>query len=682
MQYKILIFILFLMLLLDNQTFAQSLESCNARLENGTLILENDIIRRSFQWNNAALTTTTVENKSANQAWKTSNESPDFTIPGMGEPNGGEFETIREEGVDGRVTPHLKAIVITKYDDFDLKRVFRIYPGCPAIACDVYLRGTAPRAWHPTTPSVNALKNYEMHGKNMVYTDGIPVMDRLNMPGRHWELNVVDFLDGTDNHNTLVNERSILAYRFPNSLKGNLLFADDKISGKGLFILKESPNSNTQLAYPGFDFFCEIGEFQTVGLGLQPDDLGLFPKEWIKAYGFVLGVTDGTELGKVSALRTYYENARPHNPDRDDMILMNTWGDRNKASKMNEQFCLDELEAGHRLGISHFQLDYGWYESGNPNSPEYYTVDTKRFPDGLQPLVDKADELGMTMGIYGNPGPDYFPYLHWKSFGNAFIDVYEETGISLIKFDLFRIADKLSDINVKRMLDHITRGTDNEAFFNIDITFQDRTGYFYGYEYGNYFLENRYTDWLNYYPHWTLRNLWMLSKYVPSYMLQSEFLNKWRNQEKYPEDDPFKPANIPFDYIFAITMAGQPLAWFEASELPEQAFEIAPLVKNYRAHQSAIHGGQVFPIGQEPSGTSWTGFQSINGSQGYLIVYREQHNEGQAWLKTWFDPGQKIKCEAIMGYGKNFTGKVNLDGELEFSLPDKNTFAVYKYSVL
>jgi len=24
-------------------------------------------------------------------------------------------------------------------------------------------------------------------------------------------------------------------------------------------------------------------------------------------------------------------------------------------------------------------------------------------------------------------------------------------------------------------------------------------------------LENRYTDWVNYHPHWTLRNLWMLA---------------------------------------------------------------------------------------------------------------------------------------------------------------------------
>ena len=68
--------------------------------------------------------------------------------------------------------------------------------------------------------------------------------------------------------------------------------------------------------------------------------------------------------------------------------------------------------------------------------------------------------------------------------------------------------------------------TGGEAVFNLDVTAGRRWGYHYGNEYGNLFLENRYTDWSNYYPHWTLRNLWMLSRYVPPQNLQIEFLNR------------------------------------------------------------------------------------------------------------------------------------------------------------
>ena len=106
--------------------------------------------------------------------------------------------------------------------------------------------------------------------------------------------------------------------------------------------------------------------------------------------------------------------------------------------------------------------------------------------------------------------------------------------------------------------------------FNLDVTAGRRGGYHYFNEYGNLFLENRYTDWQNYYPYTTLRNLWMLSKYIPSQKLQIEFLNKWRNTEKYT-GDPFGPANYSFEYLFAITMAAQPLAWFEGTGLPEEA---------------------------------------------------------------------------------------------------------------
>ena len=88
-------------------------------------------------------------------------------------------------------------------------------------------------------------------------------------------------------------------------------------------------------------------------------------------------------------------------------------------------------------------------------------------------------------------------------------------------------------------------------------------------EYGNIFLENRYTDWQNYYPYWTLRNLWMLSKYVPAEKLQIEFLNKWRNTDKY-KGEVFAPENYSFEYLFATTLAGQPLAGWKVPIYPRK----------------------------------------------------------------------------------------------------------------
>ena len=73
-----------------------------------------------------------------------------------------------------------------------------------------------------------------------------------------------------------------------------------------------------------------------------------------------------------------------------------------------------------------------------------------------------------------------------------------------------------------------------------------------------------------------LRNLWQLSRYVPAEKMQVEFLNKWRNADKYADNDIFAPKSYSFDYLFGITAAAQPLAWMEASNLPQDAYKVSP----------------------------------------------------------------------------------------------------------
>ena len=200
--------------------------------------------------------------------------------------------------------------------------------------------------------------------------------------------------------------------------------------------------------------------------------------------------------------------------------------------------------------------------------------------------------------------------------------------------------------------------------FNLDATAGQRGGYFFFNEYGNIFLENRYTDWANYYPYQTLRNLWMLARYVPPEDLQIEFLNQWRNPEKYPADDPFAPARYSFDYLFAITMAGQPLAWLEATRLPEKAFAAASLVRLYRKHRVAFHRGTILPVGEEPSGRSWTGFQSIGSQQaGYLLIFREDNDRAQRDLAVWLEPNTLITLIDLKN-GERRQVRTNADGSL------------------
>jgi hypothetical protein len=128
-------------------------------------------------------------------------------------------------------------------------------------------------------------------------------------------------------------------------------------------------------------------------------------------------------------------------------------------------------------------------------------------------------------------------------------------------------------------------------------------------------------------------------------------------------------------------MAGQPLAWFEASHLPEKAFpEVVPVIQKYREIQADFHKGDIFPIGDEPSGTSWSGFQSILKNEGYFLVFRENNNNEDARIKTWLPAGKNIKWTNLIGKGEDFKAKIDENGLVTFRLPEKNSYALYHYS--
>ena len=303
-----------------------------------------------------------------------------------------------------------------------------------------------------------------------------------------------------------------------------------------------------------------------------------------------------------------------------------------------------------------------------------------KYPRGLTPIVQRGRELGITIGLWFNPSVQN-DFEDWKKDADILVGLFEKYGIYVFKIDGLTITSKKGETNLHRLFDDVLQRTGNKVLFNLDATASRRGGYHSFCSYGNIFLENRYTDWGNYYPYRTLRNLWMLSRYVPAERLQIEFLNKWRNKDKYTAD-PFGPENYSFEYLFAITMAAQPLAWMEASGLPDEAFAIKPVIETYRGLQHELHQGTILPIGDEPSGRSWTGFQSDCGDNGFFIVYRENNDEAVGHLKTWLPEGCRISVKAVTGMGTDFTATAGKGGVIDFSLPEKNSYALYRYEII
>lgn len=659
---------------------------CYSILQGDTLKIGNSRIERVYLWNNGHLITCRVTDKLSGKVLVNTGSNPDFAVNrAIPSDASCKVEAIEADGIR---PARLVTTVTYRLGDLDVQRSYRIYDNVPAIAVDTRLRGSLNGVSEKEVSAADR-RNIE-HAADMTVKPVTAVLDRLQLKGNHWHGRAVEFRDITDWNNNLVDERDFISYRKTNH-RGNILTVTDGDLGGGFIFLKEAPCSSVQLAYKNADFISDFAGFMVTGLGIDEKDIT--PDKWTSTYSSVLCTFDGGELQALTSLREYQKQCRILDPSRDEMVMMNTWGDRSQDAKVNEAFCLAELDKAARLGISLFQIDDGWQAGKSPNSAVangsfkdiyanagYWTPDPVKYPRGLKPIVDRGRELGIEIGLWFNPSVQN-DFADWEKDAAIITGLYRKYGIRMFKIDGLTISSKLGEENLRRMFDRVLADSDNAVMFNLDATASRRGGYHMFNEYGNIFLENRYTDWGNYYPYHTLRNLWMLSKYVPAERLQIEFLNKWRNEGKY-EGDTFAPSRYSFPYIFAITMAGQPLAWMEASNLPEEAFDIKPLIDSYRKIQHPFHQGIILPIGDEPSGRSWTGFQSITSSdEGYLLIYREDTPDTEGCLETWLPEGRDISLLPVIGNGKKMKIKSGRKGSLNITLDSPNDFVMYKYTV-
>lgn len=658
-------------------------------LEGDTLTIGNSLIERKFLWNNGNMVTYSLTDKPAGHSWINKSKLPDFRITkGIARITNANYTS--SEVKENVIHPaYLETEVSFNIDELHIRRVYRIYENSPTIGCDTYLKGRTDVILDDRATNLADMENIEFTD-DMKSRHVTAVLDQIKLDGYHWQTRLVEFYDVTDWNNNLVFENNILSYR-KNTYKGNLLFAHNMENDRGFFFLKEAPSSSVQLAYNGYDFTTDFGHFTVTGLGMTEEDIK--EDEWCKTYSCVIGVYSGNELNRLTALRSYQKNLRKLLPQRDEMVMMNTWGDRSQDSKVNEKFSLIEVELASRLGITHFQIDDGWQVGKSPNSavakgsfkniwdnPDYWKPDPQKYPNGLHPIVKRGKELGVQICLWFNPSVQH-DYADWQKDAQAMIDLYNEYGIRTFKIDGLSIPTKESEINLRKLFDKVLDATDNNVVFNLDATAGRRGGYHMFNEYGNIFLENRYTDWKNYYPYWTLRNLWQLSKYVPAEKLQIEFLNKWRNTDKYGKDI-FAPANYSFEYLFATTMAGQPLAWFEGSGLPVEALNINEVITTYKEVQHDFHSGTILPIGDEPTGKSWTGFQSVGEGKGYLIIFREDNPNPTSSIETWLPDDVKVRCTPVLGHAKSIEQQTGRNGTLKVELPVANDYVMYKYEII
>lgn len=657
---------------------------CYASFANDRLIVGNALIERTWIVRHGRLWAERFEDKRAGCQW-IARPAEQASLVADGPAADGPLQFSSEVHRSSPVsTPSLRVTLSNRQVEYNL----RIYPGAAGV--EMQLVTSAAGIGTSTAAAATA-------GASGVESDASQpaesqrqmsdVIDAFAIEPLHTRLTQVTLIDQTDVHDNLAAERSWLigGAQGPIQRQGNLFWIERTISGEGLIFLKCCPLPHTRPVKSDADLLvAPDGLVALLGHGIDGGGEG---------YPAVVLSYQGGRIGRIRALQAWQRQVRRYEPKRDAKFLANTWGDRSRDGRINETFMAREIAAGRELGVDVVQIDDGWQRGTSANSvnrdkggvwngfwaadANFWDPHPERFPAGIAAITDRARQAGLKMGLWFAPDSSN-DFANWHRDAAAVLRMHREWGVDYVKIDGVKAHTRAGERNLRRFFDTVLAESDGRVVFDLDVTAEVRPGYFGMMHTGPIFVENRYTDWHRYWPHRTLRNLWMLSHYIDPLRLRMEFLNNQRNAECYG-DDPLAPSMYRPDYLFATVMFANPLGWFEISNLPPQwRQELAPLVTTWKAHREAIFSGTIIPIGHEPDGTQWTGFCSLapDEKSAYVLVFRELA-AGSDW---WIDCAQLgLLPRTVRTLAGDGEATVDADG-LRVKIPDPRRFALLHVS--
>ena len=672
------------------------------QLDSARLTLSNDCLLREISLGERLFATTRLVNRATGRELAAPTDRLPSFLSFAGHAAAAECEVSLAQAslevVERPVAeqPHVRATIVLKLWGITLRRTYVVYPGCPATACWTEVSGRITQREDAQT--------HDRRGRRLLpdSTAAPParrdVHDWLQVLDPHLRVRNIRFTDCTDLNDSYVQEEQRDAFdtHVPWLLEGNLLIAESLIDGEGFYMLKESPVLADQPDHPDADFLCDFskGLVAQTGWGMTPSDLVDMPvvPSWRTAVG-VFGPGQGASQ---AAVKSYLRNRCREVSGRDWLVTANQWGDRGEGKQLNDAFVRAEINRCADLGIEAYMLDAGWQvgdiskvspdglESPFYGREPFWAVDRAKFPDGLGTLADYAKQRGVQLLFWHNPDPTGQNANHERD-ARLLLSLWRDYGARVLKIDGVWNITRMAEMRNRAMLERVIEESGGEVSFQIDITQGVRWGFVGGIPLGVLFVENRYTHWKNYFPYKVHRNLWELSRYLRPQRLQFEFLNNAAERAAFyrpafPEDDPFRPDRYTLDYIFATVMFANPLAFMEPSALTdEQCRQLHPALAVYRSIRDEVFRGEVYPLGEKPSGRSLTAFQSHNAplGTGFVCVYREATGRTEAVIQMHGMPDpSEYQFEKLLGQG-TVTAH---GGACVFHLPEERNYALFRYS--
>lgn len=131
----------------------------------------------------------------------------------------------------------------------------------------------------------------------------------------------------------------------------------------------------------------------------------LKPGAILKSPKFIAGFTNSGSEGASENLRNYItKTILPKQwKDKPKPVLYNSW--YATTFNVNEEQQLALAKVAKDIGIELFVIDDGWFKGriDDKGGLGDWTVDKKKFPNGLQPMIKKINDMGMDFGIWIEP---------------------------------------------------------------------------------------------------------------------------------------------------------------------------------------------------------------------------------------------------------------------------------------
>ena len=426
----------------------------------------------------------------------------------------------------------------------------------------------------------------------------------LKLKNDHVSFDAIRLITVSDVNDTLTEKRTLISYRGRSDPAfGQLFVLRDKLSDKVRVFIIPAPDCFLPRAYiADSTFVIENGSYPVYTKEVDPKDAERAFRDWY---------------------REHYSPLTLH-------AMSNTWGDRNCRSRVCDDFMRLEIDSARDLGLDIVQIDDGW-QTGIPDvfdedgcrlfEGDFWELKTSVFPNGMKAISDYASENGLMLGLWFAPH-SRGEFEHFERDLAVLKKAYHEWCVRYFKLDMIDLPTNKHAEKMKALITEILAldGTSIE----LDVTAHKRLGYLAAAPFGTIFVENRYTAWGNYYPHRTLRNEWMLSRYIPLSKLQFELLNPDLYREMYSNSDPYRHELYDIDYLFVSVMLSNPLFWMESQFLSDKSrAELKSVIPLWKKYREKLTHADVSPIGEEPSGNSLTGFIAECDDSFHLLVFRE-----------------------------------------------------------